>query len=88
MSRPDHEIKYGDDESYLYHHIDNEKPIIPLIALSCFLFICNNGLAMILIVWVIYFVWADNNNKKLDRDPNVLKRREYIKQARKQLGLK
>ena len=81
-------MKYGDDEWYLYHHIDNEKPIIPLVLLSLFLFICKGGIFLIILIWYIYFAWADNNNEKLNRDPNVLKRRELINKAKEQLGIK
>lgn len=81
-------MKYGDEEWYLYHHIDNEKPIIPLVLLSLFLFICKNGIGLIIIIWWIYSIWAENNNKKLNNDPNVLRRRKYIKEAKKQLGIK
>jgi hypothetical protein len=76
---PDYEIKRGSYEWYLYHHIKNEEPIIPLIVLSCFFLICNGGFIMLLLAWGFYFNWASNNNKELDNDPEILKKREKCK---------
>lgn len=81
-------MKYGDNEWYLYHHINNEKPIIPLVLLSLFLIFCYGGIFWIILIWYIYFAWANNNNEKLNNDPNVLKRRQYVNEAKKQLGIK
>lgn len=68
-------IKYGTHEWYLYHHIRNEDPIIPLILLSCFLVICYQGIPTIIFIWTIYFLWAKKNNNELNHDPEVLKSR-------------
>ena len=73
---PDYEIKYGTPEWYLYHHYKNEAPVVPLILLSCFLFICKGGLVWIMLVWGIYFSWASKNNIELDNDPEVLRKRQ------------
>lgn len=78
---PDYKIERGSREWYLYHHFDNEKPIIPLIVLSCFFLICNGGTLMLLITWGFYFAWASANNQKLDNDPEILKQRESCKLA-------
>jgi len=75
---PDYKIEYGSREWRLYHDPDNEKPVIPLILLSCFLFICKGGILLIILVWVWYFSWAHKNNKKLDNDPKVLESRRTL----------
>lgn len=81
-------MKRGDREWYLYHHIDNEKPIIPLILLSCFLFICHNGIVWISITWICYFTWASKNNRKLDNDPEIQQARRICKESKERLNLK
>ena len=80
-------IKYGTREWYLYHHIKNEDPIIPLVVLSCFLVICKGGIPTIIVIWIIYFKWASNNNRMLDNDPEILRSRQvyiesYLKKKR------
>jgi hypothetical protein len=73
---PDYKIEYGSYEWWLYHHPDNEKPVPLFILLSCFFFICKGGGVYLLIMWGWYFSWASANNRKLDNDPKVQKRRE------------
>jgi hypothetical protein len=82
---PDYEIKRGSHEWYLYHHYKNEEPVIPLIALSCFFLICRGGTLMLLITWGLYFSWASSNNKDLDNDPEILKKREACKSVHEYL---
>ena len=76
----DYKIKYGTHEWYLYHNRKNEDPIIPLILLSCFLFICKGGIATIILIWAYYFHWAHENNEELNRDPEILLSRKYCKE--------
>lgn len=78
----DYKIEYGSKEWYLYHAWENEKPVIPLILLSCFLLICRGGELIIFLVWWKYFSWAHNNNKKLNCDPEILRQREAMKKYR------
>ena len=73
-------MKYGTDEWYLYHNKDNEKPIIPLIVISCMVFFIKLGIFWVAFIWWCYYLWAKSNNKKLDNDPEVIERRWiYIK---------
>lgn len=68
-------MKRGSSEWYLYHHIKNEEPIIPLIVLSCFLAICHGGIFIIILIWAYYFSWAKANNEKLNNDPYIQQQR-------------
>lgn len=78
----DNKIKWGTDEWYLYHHIKNEKPIIPLILLTYFLAICNGGIWWIILIWGWYFHWAHKSNEELDNDIYILFKRELMRQSR------
>ena len=72
-------MKYGSHEWYLYHAIENEGPVLPLIMLSAFLLICKGGIIAITIIWILYFSWAHDNNEKLNHDPKILEaRKTYI----------
>lgn len=77
------EMKYGSHEWYLYHNRKNEDPIIPLIVLSCFLLICKEGIPTIILIWTVYFIWASKNNRELDRDPEILYRRQCCEEFKK-----
>ena len=73
-------IKRGDYGWYYYHAIENETPIIPLIVLSCFFLICRGGGLLILIAWGWYFIWAHNNNKRLDNNPEIIESRKFLRE--------
>lgn len=83
--KPDYEIEYGSREWYLYHHYKNEKPVIPLILLSCFLMICKGGIWCVIVVWIIYFSWCRENNRILDNDPATLERRRLVMEAKERV---
>ena len=68
-------MKYGSSEWYLYHAWENEKPIIPLIVISCMVFFIKLGILWVGFIWFCYFLWAKENNRKLDNDPEVIEHR-------------
>ena len=79
-------MKYGTHEWYLYHAWENEKPIIPLAVISFFVFFIKLGLFYVILIWIMYFLWARENNRKLDSDPKVLEyRRIYIEKRKNKL---
>lgn len=84
----DYKIEYGSSEWYLYHDYDNEKPIIPLILLSCFLFICKGGIIWLGLIWGKYFIWAHENNEKLNKDPEILEKRRIWIESRNRYSKK
>ena len=83
----DNKIKYGTREWYLYHHVKNEEPVIPLILISCFLFICKGGIFNVIVVWIWYATWAHKNNDMLNNDPEVLRERESYKKYKRKNGI-
>lgn len=77
-------MKYGSYEWYLYHDRKNETPVLYLILLSVFLLFCHDGIASMIVIWIIYFVWAKNNNDKLNENPQIIKEREIWQKSREQ----
>jgi hypothetical protein len=77
-------MKYGSNEWYLYHDKKNEEPVIPLIVISFFVFFIKLGVFYVILIWVMYFSWAKENNKKLDNDPEIIKHRMIYDKLRKE----
>lgn len=75
-------IKKGDYDYYLYHSIKNENALIPVIVFSFLVFFVRNGWLISLCIWIWYFNYCNKNNRELDNNPIILKKREAAKRQR------
>ena len=77
-AEPIRPIEKGSKEWYLYHHPNNPKPLGSVITLSVFLIFIKGGILGVIVLWICYAVWCQNNNTRLDNDPYIQKlRKEY-----------
>ena len=75
-------MEYGTYEWYLYHDKKNEEPVIPLIIISFFVFFIKLGIFYVMLIWTMYFLWARENNRKLDNDPEIIEQRMIYNKLR------
>lgn len=73
-------MKHVTKEWYLYHHIKNENALLNVIVISALAFFINPGVIWSFVVWFFYLVYCSENNDKLNKDPQVLRKREFWKQ--------
>ena len=81
-------ITRNDPEWYLYHHIKNEDALIPVIVFSCLSLFINGGTILFFCIWGWYFSYCNKNNRALDNDPYIRKKRESYKRIRREMLLK
>ena len=97
MSEKD-KLKQNTGEWYLYHNIKNENALLGVIISSIITFFFYNGWFISLCIWIGYGIYCNNNNEKLNNDPEILKEREFwikvhekkgdIEQYKRILGIK
>jgi hypothetical protein len=73
-------------EWYLYHNIKNENALLPVIILSCITFFFKSGLLISIGIWIWYYFYCEKNNAELDKDPKILKEREWWIESHKKNG--
>ena len=66
----------GSHEWYLYHSFKNENALLPVIVFSILLLFIHNGIVFSIGLWIWYFDYCKRNNDALDKDPQILKKRE------------
>lgn len=76
------EVKRNSSEWYLYHHIKNEDALIPVIIFSFLGLFINGGSLLFFIIWGWYISYCYKNNRELDNDPYIQKKREIWKQEK------
>lgn len=72
----------------LYHtyHSKKNREVLPIVIFwSVIVIIFNNPLFWELLVWGIYYLYCDSNNKKLVNDPENLRERTWLIKTRNQL---
>lgn len=72
-------LSRGDDGYYLYHSYKNKDALIYVIVISFLVFFIKNGFFWSISIWIWYYLYCDTNNKKLNKNPRVLKERESLK---------
>ena len=72
-------LRRGDDDYYLYHSYKNEKALIYVIVISFLVFFVKMGFVCSIGVWLLYYLYCERNNAKLNNDPYILKRRESVR---------
>lgn len=79
-------LKRNTGEWYLYHHIKNENALLYVIVGSVVTFFFHNGWLISLSIWIWYFIYCSENNAKLNKDPQILKEREWWMQRHIEKG--
>lgn len=64
----------------LYHSYKNENALPWVIIGSFILIFINNGIPCAIALWFWYICYCAKNNEALNRDPDVLKDREIVRQ--------
>lgn len=72
------------EERYLYYSYKNKNYILPTLIACPFLLIINDGIVGIILLVMFVMCLCKKNNLELDRDPYILKKRESIKEYRKE----
>ena len=72
-------LSRGDDGYYLYHSYKNKDALIYVVVVSFLVFFIKNGFFWSISIWIWYYLYCDTNNKKLNKNPRVLKERESLK---------
>ena len=62
----------------LYHSYKNERNLGWAIILSIFCLCINDGICLIIVVWVYYISSCKKNNNELNKDPLVLEQRKVF----------
>ena len=76
----------GSSEWYLYHSFKNENALLPVIVVSLLLLLVKSGIVFSIGLWIWYFDYCKRNNDALNKDPQILKKREKaIEEYKKQL---
>lgn len=70
-------------EDKLYHSSKNKQVLPKLIPISIFIFFCKSGYIVVILMWISYAIWCCYNNRELDNDPLVLKKREEYNRIRR-----
>lgn len=73
-------------EWYLWHNIKNENALLPVIVISCLVIFLHNGILYSACIWLWYANYCSNNNEKLNRDPKILKEREFWIESHRKAG--
>ena len=63
----------------MYHSYKNKDALIYVIVISFLVFFIKNGFFWSISIWIWYYLYCDTNNKKLNKNPRVLKERESLK---------
>lgn len=85
MSKKEH-MKQSTGEWYLYHHINNENALLPVIVISFLTLFLHGGILISMFVWVMYILYCVANNNALNNDPVILKDREAWKKIHQEKG--
>lgn len=69
-------MKHITGEWYLYHSIENENALIPVIVGSFLTLFLKQGIIISVCIWIWYAMYCSKNNQDLNNNPSVLKERE------------
>lgn len=79
-------MKHITGEWYLYHAMENENTLIPVIIISFLTLFLYDGIIISLGIWIWYAMYCSKNNNALNNNPRVLKEREAWMKIHREKG--
>lgn len=75
-----------DKEIYDTYHSKKNKEALPLVIfLTVITCIFNGSLLFQIIIWGCYYFYCLSNNEELNNNPDILKKREFLIEYKKQI---